>query len=127
MPFSRPRRRGRPPGSNLARKMVRQRLDEGEAGAKKDQSKFNETVHDGMDPAGQITVTSMFDLPSAEELDALAPTGLLTLVVLPLDLQTLADAVRISVSKGAKMPAADFHSSTEVALVYHLIGSRTTM
>ena len=67
---------------------------------------------------------SILDLPSAEELEAsLAPTGLSPLVVLPLDLQTLADAVRIAVSKGAKMPAADLHSSSEVAPVKHLFGS----
>ena len=63
-------------------------------------------------------------MPSAEKLDAsLAPTGLLPLVVLPLDLQTLPDAVRIAVSKGAKMLAAHLHSSSEVALVKHFFGS----
>ena len=104
--------------------MVRRSLDEGETGGKKDQRKYYETVYDVMDPAGQISVPSIFDLPFAEELDAsLAPTGLLPLVVLPLDFQTLADAVRIAVSKGAKMPAADLHSSSEVALVKHLFGS----
>ena len=97
--------------------MVRRRLDEGETGAKKDQRKFHETVHHGMDP-GQISVPSIFDFPSAEELDAsLTPIGLLPLVVLPLDFQTLADAVRIAVSKGAKMLAADLHSTSEVACV----------
>ena len=101
------RSRGRPPGSNLARKMVRWRHDEGETGVKKDQSKFHETMHDRMDPAGQISVPLIFDLLSAEELDAsLAPTGLLPLVALLMDLQTWADAV----------------SSSEVALVKHLFG-----
>ena len=50
--------------------------------ARKDPSKLNETTHDGMDPAGPISVPSIFDLPSAEELDgSLAHTGLLPLVV----------------------------------------------
>ena len=112
-----------PPGSNVARNMVRRRPDEGETGAKKDQGSFQETMHDGMDP-GQISVPSIFDFPSAEELDAsLTPTGLFHLVVLPLDFQTLADAVRIAVSKGAKMLAADLHSTSEVACVKHLFGS----
>ena len=99
----------------MARNTVRRRLDEGETGAKKDQGKFHETMHDGMDP-GQISVPSIFDFPSAEELHAsLTPTGLLHLVVLPLDFRTLADAVRFAVSKDAKMLAADFHSTSEVA------------
>ena len=39
---------------------------------------------------------SIFDLPSVIELDAL-----MALTELPLDLQVVADAVRIAVSKGA--------------------------
>ena len=58
---------------NLARNMIRRRLDEGETGAKKDQSNLNETMHDGMDPSGQISVPSMLDA-------SLAPTGLQLLV-----------------------------------------------
>ena len=85
---------------------------------------LNGTMHDRMNPARQMSVPSIFDLPSAEELDAsLAPTGLLPLVVLLLDLQSLADAVRIAVSKGAKILATDLHSSSEVARVKHLFGS----